>query len=113
MDTLNEATKTRKSSSITVFVKLTPTSIANSALEAACATSPGIGENISQSVRHIEAVAKLGDSSILFLNKKAKKARQKTLKLMDVLLSKNDSKSGRKTMVLTLNSKSNTLKVQL
>ena len=111
MDTLNEATETGKSSSMTVAAEATPTAIANSALEAAGATSPGIGENISQSVRHVEAVAKLGDSSFSLLSKKAKKARQKALKLMDAVLSEQDSKSGRKTMVSTLNSKPNTLKV--
>ena len=111
MDTLNEATESGKSSSMTVSAEATPTAIANSAVEAAGATSPGIGENISQSVRHVEAVAKLGDSSILLLSKKAKKARQKALKLMDAVLSEQDSKSGRKTMVSTLNSKPNTLKV--
>lgn len=111
MDTLNKATETGKDSSMTVAAEATPTAIANSALEAAGAASPGIGENTSQSVRHVETVAKLGDSSLLLLSKKAKKARQKALKFMGAVVSEQDLKSGRKAMVSTLDPKPNTLKV--
>ena len=91
MDTLNKTIEIGKSSSMTFTTRATPMFIANSALEATCVT--WITENICQLVGHIDAIAKLDDSSILLLSKKAK---QRAVELMDVVLSEQDLKNGRK-----------------